>query len=369
MGSSVGRLFRVTTYGESHGKEVGCIVENCPAGLSLTKEDIQEQLDRRRPGQNRISTPRQEQDKINILSGVFQGKTTGTPIALSIENQNTRGHDYNELENLYRPSHGDYSYQARYGIRDHNGGGRASARTTAAIVAAGAIARKILIESLNMDIAAWVSRVEDISLPPQFTLPSLEQIQIITEQNNVRCPHKETAVAMQERIQEARKDRDSLGGLVELQIENIPAGLGDPVFDRLDADLAKIMMAIPACKSVEIGSGIQGTFMRGSSHNDSFTTKNGSITTKTNFSGGIQAGISNGQPISMRIGFKPTPTIGQEQETVDKNLNSVVLQAKGRHDPCVLPRAVPIVEAAACLVLVDHFLRLKTVRLQENFLS
>lgn len=363
MGSSLGRVFRVTTFGESHGKEIGCVVENCPAGMPLNEADIQPQLDRRRPGQNVLTTPRKEQDGVKILSGVFEGKTIGSPIALAIENTNTRGHDYQDLKNVYRPSHADYSYQARYGHRAYTGGGRASARTTAALVAAGAIARKMLIAKTNMRIAAWVARVEDIALPQDFFL-NLDEVISENEKNDVRCPHQVTAAKMSECILSARKDRDSLGGLVELRVENIPAGWGDPVFDRLDADLAKVMMAIPAVKAVEIGSGLAGTFLRGSTHNDPFTVKeqNGEkkIATLQNFSGGIQGGISNGEPIVVRVGFKPTPTIGKEQQTVDNKLNKVVLQARGRHDPCVLPRAVPIVEAAACLILADHYLRTQT---------
>lgn len=362
MGSSLGKIFRVTTFGESHGEQVGCIVENCPAGMSLSENDIQQQLDRRRPGQNKLTTPRRESDKVKILSGVFEGKTLGTPIALSVKNENTRGHDYDELKNIYRPSHGDYSYEARYGHRAYTGGGRASARTTLAIVAAGAVARKILEEKLDVQIAAWVARVENIALPTDFSLLDIEALRHATEASEIRCPHLQTAQAMIERVQEAKKDRDSLGGLIALQVENVPPGLGDPVFDRLDADLAKIMMAIPASKSVEIGSGLQGTFLRGSVHNDPFIAKENKVATTTNNSGGIQAGISNGQPIQLRVGFKPTPTIGKEQTTIDKNLQEKILKAKGRHDPCVLPRAVPIVEAAAALVLADHFLRLHSVR-------
>jgi chorismate synthase len=365
MSSVLGTIFRTTTFGESHGKSVGCVLENCPAGLELTEADIQPDLDRRKPGQSKITTQRNEPDTVNILSGTYQHKTTGAPIAMVVYNQDQREKDYGNLEHVFRPSHADFTYHAKYGHRALTGGGRASARTTIGIVAAGAVAKKLLTLKTNTVIAAYVSAIHKISLPVDYVVPDIHSLKLEIEKNPVRCPDQNMASQMEALILETSKEGDSVGGIIDLVIENPPVGLGSPVFDRLDALLASVMMGIPAVKAVEIGSGFMGAQMKGSEHNDAFYNNGGRIRTRSNFSGGIQGGISNGEPIYMRIAFKPTATIKKEQETVNDKGESVVLQSAGRHDPCVLPRAVPIVEAVAALVLADQFLLNKLSRLEN----
>ncbi|MCO7223084.1 chorismate synthase [Pleionea sp. CnH1-48] len=352
-GDSFGQRFRVTNWGESHGKAIGCVVEGCPAGLELSVDDIQPALDRRRPGQSKIVTQRKEADSVNILSGIVDGKTTGTPISLLIENQDQRSKDYSEMAQLYRPSHADYTYQQKYGIRDVAGGGRSSARVTAPTVAAGAIAQKLLSESLGVSIVAYVKSVGELTADITPETVSSEQV----EANMIRCPDSAMAEKMITKVEQVRKQGDSIGGVVECVVHNVPVGLGEPIFDKLEADLAKAMLSINASKGVEVGSGFDGTKMTGSAHNDIFYNNDGSVATRTNYSGGIQGGISNGMPIIFRTAFKPTATIIKDQETVNLEGEEVTFKARGRHDPCVLPRAVPIVEAMAALVLCDHWLR------------
>ncbi|AOE50076.1 chorismate synthase [Kangiella sediminilitoris] len=357
-GDSLGTLFRVTNYGESHGKGIGVVVEGCPAGLALSEEDIQPYLDKRRPGQSSITTRRDEADSVEILSGTIDGKTTGTPISLFIRNKDQRSKDYSEMAQLFRPSHADYTYHKKYGIRDVAGGGRSSARITAGHVAAGAIARKVLHQALGVDIIGYVKSIQDLELTtePEDINPEL------IETNLVRCPNESLADKMVTKIEKARKSGDSLGGIVECQLRGVPAGLGEPVFDKLEADLAKAMLAINASKGFEIGSGFAGTLEQGSTHNDIFFDDDGVVRTRSNNSGGVLGGISNGMPIVFRVAFKPTPTIIREQETVNKEGRDVVFHGRGRHDPCVLPRAVPIVEAMSALVLCDHFLRFRAYK-------
>jgi chorismate synthase len=353
LGDSFGRLFRVTTFGESHGPAVGAVVDGCPPRLPLTREEIQVELDRRRPGQSRITTQRQEADQVEILSGVRDGLTLGTAIGLVVRNQDQRSDDYAEMRTKFRPSHADYAYQAKYGIRAWEGGGRASARETIGRVAAGAIARKLLAVAAKVEIVAWVQQVHLLDAavdPARVTRAEVES-------NIVRCPDGATAEQMIAAIDQARKDGDSLGGVVEAVARGVPVGLGDPVFDKLEADLAKAMLSLPAAKGFEVGSGFAGTRMRGSEHNDPFYSDGGRVRTRTNRSGGIQGGISNGEEIVLRVAFKPTATILREQQTVDEQGRETVLKPRGRHDPCVLPRAVPIVEAMVALVLADHLLR------------
>ena len=355
-GDSFGKLFKISNWGESHGKGIGVVVEGCPAGLKLNEEDIQPYLDKRRPGQSSITTRRDEADAVEILSGTVDGITTGTPLTLFIRNKDQKSKDYSEMAKLYRPSHADYTYQKKYGIRDV--AGRSSARVTAGHVAAGAVARKVLSEALGVDILGYVKSVQDLELQ---TSPEDVNSEFI-ETNLVRCPDPELAEKMVKKIEAARKSGDSLGGVVECQLRKVPVGLGEPVFDKLEADLAKAMLSINASKGFEIGSGFAGTLMQGSTHNDVFFDDNGSVSTKTNYSGGVQGGISNGMPIIFRVAFKPTPTIIREQETVNLEGEDVVFHGRGRHDPCVLPRAVPIVEAMAALVLCDHFLRFRAYK-------
>ena len=351
-GNIFGTAFRITTYGESHGHSIGVIVDGCPAGLNLSSEDIQVDLDRRRPGQSAIVTQRKEGDKVQILSGVFEGKTTGTPIALQILNTNAKSKDYSHIKDKYRPSHADYTYDQKYGIRDYRGGGRSSARETAARVAAGAIAKKIL-EKEGIDIYAHVSAVGAVKL-----LKSDAKDRSIIELNEIRCANAARAEEMIALIREIRKQGDTIGGTIECVLEQVPVGLGQPVFDRLEADLAKAMLSINACKGFELGSGFEGTLMRGSAHNDAFyKDASGQIQTDTNYSGGIQGGISNGMPVEFRVAFKPVATLMQDQQSVDSKGGQVTVTGKGRHDPCVLPRAVPIVEAMAACVFADHILR------------
>ena len=352
-GDSIGKLFRVTNWGESHGPMIGAVVEGCPSGLELSEADLQPALDRRKPGQSKIVTQRKEGDKVQIVSGLVDGVTTGTPISLQIVNQDQKSKDYSNIANLYRPSHGDFTYQQKYGIRDIAGGGRTSARVTAPSVAAGAIAEKLLFNRHQIKITAWVESVQDLSCDVNPEEVSREQV----ESNIVRCPDPDMAELMIQRIEETRKQGDSLGGVVACCIQSVPVGLGEPVFDKLEADLAHAMLSINASKGFEFGSGFSGTLMRGSEHNDQFISENNNIVTTTNHSGGIQAGISNGMPITFKVAFKPVATLLQKQQTVTKEGEAVEYQVKGRHDPCVLPRAVPIVEAMAALVLCDHSIR------------
>jgi chorismate synthase len=356
MPNCFGHLFRITTWGESHGPGIGVVIDGCPPLLPITAGEIQAELDRRRPGQSDITTPRKEADVVEILSGVYEGKTTGTPIGLFVRNTDQRSSAYNEMKAAFRPSHADFTYQAKFGVRDPNGGGRSSARETIGRVAAGAFARKILSLAHGIETRAYVTRIHDISMPavtPATAFPSLAEV----EATAVRCPDPVTAAAMIARIKDVRSHGDSVGGVIECRIRNVPAGLGEPVFDRLEADLAKAMLSLPATKGFEIGSGFEGTLQKGSEHNDLFETRDGRVRTVTNRSGGVQGGISNGEEIVFRVGFKPTATILQSQQTVDLEGNATELMGKGRHDPCVVPRAVVIVEAMAALVLLDHAMR------------
>ncbi len=350
MSSSFGTLFRITTFGESHCLGVGVVVDGCPPGMPLTESDIQWQLDRRKPGQSAVATDRQESDTVKIQSGTENGLTLGTPISLFVPNKDQRPGDYKSMADIPRPSHADFTYQSKYGIRASSGGGRSSARETIGRVSAGAIADKILKTALDVDIVAWVSQVADIESPePDITALTRSMV----DQTMIRCPEPETAKAMETAVVKAKEDKDSLGGVVSCVCRNVPAGLGEPVFDKLEAILAHAMLSIPATKGFEIGSGFAGARMRGSAHNDPFVQKGNRLGTKSNFSGGIQGGISNGEPIVFRVAFKPPATIGQAQETADFQGQSATLEAKGRHDPCVVARAVPIVESMAALVLVD----------------
>ena len=346
-------LFRVTTFGESHGPAIGVVVDGCPPRLPLDLAQIQAELDRRRPGQSRLVSQRKESDQVEILSGVLDGVTLGTPIAMMIRNQDARSKDYEEISRAYRPSHADYTYDAKYGIRAIAGGGRASARETAGRVAAGAIAQQLLARH-GVSIVAWVDEVQGIAA----SVDDASVTRAAVDTTDVRCPDAVAAAKMTERIERARKDGDSVGGVIRAVARGVPAGWGEPVFDKLEADLAKAMLSIPAVKGVENGSGFAGTLLTGSEHNDVFYRRDdGAIGTRTNRSGGVQGGISNGEPITLRIAFKPTATIMRPQDTVDPDGNPTVLSPKGRHDPCVLPRAVPIVEAMFALVLADHALR------------
>jgi len=354
MGNSFGHLFRITTYGESHGGGVGVVIDGCPPQLEISAAEIQFELDRRRPGQSKITTPRKETDTCEILSGVFEGKTLGTSIAIFVPNKDTRPQDYSEMAVKYRPSHADATYDAKYGIRNWQGGGRSSARETIGRVAAGAIAKKILKQVANVDIVGYVKRIQDLEGIVDPHTVTLEQV----ESNIVRCPDRECAQRMIEKIELIRREGDSIGGVVECVARNVPKGLGEPVFDKLEADLAKGVMSLPASKGFEIGSGFAGTLLTGSEHNDEFYLDDtGTVRTTTNRSGGIQGGITNGESIILRVAFKPTATIRKEQRTVTSIGEETILAAKGRHDPCVLPRAVPMVEAMVALVLCDHLLR------------
>ena len=354
-GNTFGQLFRVTTFGESHGGAVGCVVDGCPPGLKISVEDIQKELDRRRPGQSKITSPRKEDDKIEILSGIFEGKTTGTPIMMMAKNKDARPEDYEKLKDIFRPSHADFTYEKKYGIRNWQGSGRASARETLARVAAGAIAKIFLKEKLGIEFLAYVEQVGEIKVK-DVGVGHVRPEQI--ESNIVRCPDEKTAVKIIQLIDRLIREGDSVGGIIRGIIKNVPAGLGEPVFDKLSADLGKAMLSIPAVKGFEIGSGFEGSKMRGSEHNDSFCLdENKKIKTKTNFSGGIQGGISNGEQIYFRVAFKPVSTIRKAQKTVDKQKQEIILEATGRHDPCVVPRAVPIVEAMAAITIIDHYLR------------
>ena len=351
MNNSYGQLFSITTFGESHGVAIGVILDGCPAGLEIDEAFIQSELDRRKPGQSKITTQRKEDDTFKILSGVFEGRSTGTPIAIVIENQDQRSKDYSHIAETFRPSHADFTYDAKYGNRDYRGGGRSSARETAARVAAGAIA-KLFLKKNGVTINAFVSQVGTIKAP-HYTVLDLAK----TEENIVRCPHAETAEKMINFIDQVRLDRDTVGGTVTCVIQNTPVGLGEPVFDKLHAELGKAMLSINAVKGFEYGSGFDGVALKGSEHNDEFYKEGDRVRTKTNHSGGIQGGISNGEDIYFNVAFKPVATIMQDQQTVDKCGNEAVVSGKGRHDPCVVPRAVPIVEAMAALVLADFTLR------------
>ena len=354
MGNSFGTLFRISTWGESHGGGIGVVIDGCPPRLPLQVEEIQFELDRRRPGQSDITTPRKESDRATIVSGVYEGYTLGTPIGIYVPNSDQRPSAYAEMKDTFRPSHADFTYQTKFGIRNHEGGGRSSARETVGRVAAGAIARKILQLAGDVEIRAYITRIQDIEIPANsLKFPTLQEV----EASPVRCPHPGTAQKMIERIKSVRKNGDSVGGAIECRVRNLPAGLGVPVFDRLEADLAKAMLSIPATKGFEIGSGFEGTRMLGSEHNDIFVNKDGKIGTETNRSGGVQGGISNGEELVFRVAFKPTATLIQSQRTVDKEGNETELMGRGRHDPCVVPRAVPIVESMAALVLTDHWMR------------
>ncbi|WP_242086941.1 chorismate synthase [Aestuariivivens sediminis] len=345
-GNSFGRCFNLTTYGESHGPALGGVIDGCPSGILLDLDAIQQELNRRKPGQSAIVTQRKEPDTVSFHSGIFEGRTTGTPIGFVIENTNQKSHDYSHIKDSYRPSHADYTYDQKYGFRDYRGGGRSSARETACRVVAGAIARQVL---RGVEITAYVSSVGTLSLEKSYTELDLTQV----ESNMVRCPDPSMAAKMEDYIKEVRSKGDTVGGIVSCVLKNVPAGLGEPVFDKLHAELGKAMLSINAVKGFEYGSGFQGSTMYGSEHNDAFNTDG---TTKTNHSGGIQGGISNGMDIYFNVAFKPVATLIQKYETIDKDGNIVEMQGKGRHDPCVVPRAVPIVEAMAALVLADFYL-------------
>lgn len=355
MSNTIGKLFTFTSFGESHGKGIGGIVDGCPPGIALDEDFIQQELDRRKPGQSAIATPRKEDDKVEFLSGVFEGKTTGTPIAFIIWNQNQHSKDYEHLKEVYRPSHADYTYQQKYGIRDHRGGGRSSARETASRVVAGAIA-KLVLRQAGVDIRAFTSQVGPIAMTQTLDSADLSLI----ESNIVRCPQPDVAQQMIDYIAALKKDGDSTGGIISCVIRGVPLGWGEPIFDKLQARLAATMMSINASHGFDYGKGFEGVALKGSEMNDSFIRNKDKITTRTNNSGGIQGGISNGENIYFRVLFKPVATISKKQDTVDVTLNEVALQARGRHDPCVLPRAVPIVEAMAALTLVDLYLNAKT---------
>ncbi len=360
-GSTFGKAFQITTFGESHGLGVGVTIDGCPAGVSLDIEQMQRQLHRRRPGQSSITTQRKEKDDVKVLTGVLNGVTTGAPITLWIGNLDQRSHDYDHIKSVYRPSHADYTYSQKYGIRDHRGGGRSSARETAARVAAGSVAQSML-STFGMTTTAYVSSVGQI----QCTAPHSELDLSQVDENIVRCPDQAVAKMMIAQIEKVRDEGNTVGGVITCVIENVPVGLGEPVFDRLEADLAKAMLSINAVKGFEVGSGFNGASMYGSEHNDPFTLdENEQITTKSNYSGGVQGGISNGMPIYFRVAFKPTSTLMQSQQTIDSDGNETTMTGKGRHDPCVVPRAVPIVESMASIVIADHLMRSRTSKLSS----
>jgi len=353
MASNFGQLFRITTWGESHGGGVGVVVDGCPPRLKLSEADIQPDLDRRRPGQSKIVSPRKESDTVQILSGTFEGKTLGTPICLWVKNEDARSEAYLEVKTKFRPSHADFTYFAKYGIRNWQGGGRASARETVGRVAAGAIAKKMLRERFGVETLAYVSQVQRLVACADPERVKFKDI----ESNIVRCPDPAAAARMIRLIEKMRRAGDTVGGVIEGLARGVPAGWGEPVFDKLEADLAKAMLSLPAARAFEIGSGFAGTRLTGRAHNDPFRARRGKVFTKTNYSGGIQGGISNGQTIFFRVAFKPVATVLHEQDTVDETFHNTTLRGRGRHDPCVLPRAVPIVEAMTALVLADHALR------------
>ena len=362
MGNTFGQLFRVTTFGESHGGGIGVVIDGCPPKIDISEADVQRELDRRRPGQSKITTQRKEEDRCEILSGIFEGKTLGTPIAILVRNQDARPEAYAAMKETFRPSHADFTYEAKYGIRNWQGGGRASARETIGRVAAGAIARKVLEKFYpKIDIVAYVRQVHEIVAKIDKSKVKTKDV----EANIVRCPDNATAKRMISLIEQTRAAGDSLGGVIECVVRNAPPGLGEPVFDKLEADLAKAMLSLPATKGFEIGSGFSATRMKGSQHNDAFEMRDNRVRTSTNFSGGIQGGISNGEEIYFRVAFKPTATIAREQKTVTASRQQTKLAARGRHDPCVLPRAVPMVETMAALVLCDHALRQRAINPQR----
>ena len=351
MGNVFGRIFRISTFGESHGKALGVIIDGCPAGLEIDEVYIQDELRRRKPGQSKITTQRKEEDEVEILSGVFEGKTTGTPISMLIRNTDQKSRDYSHIAESFRPSHADYTYSQKYGVRDYRGGGSSSARETAARVAAGAVA-KLLLKHYNITVQAYVSQAGEISLSKPYQELDLS----LTETNIIRCPDTEVAAQMIAHIDQVRKDRDTIGGIVSCVAMGVPPGLGEPVFDRLHAALGQAMLSINAVKGFEYGSGFKGIQMRGLTHNDAFYKDGDKVRTKTNNSGGIQGGISNGEDIYFNVAFKPVATIMQDQESINESGDAVTVSGKGRHDPCVVPRAVPIVEAMAALVLADYLL-------------
>lgn len=351
MGNSFGKIFKISTFGESHGKAIGVIVDGCPSGLSIDEVYIQNELRRRKPGQSKITTQRKEEDEVEILSGVFEGKTTGTPISMLIRNTDQKSKDYSHISESFRPSHADYTYSQKYGNRDYRGGGRSSARETAARVAAGAIA-KLFLQHFDITVQAYVSQAGEVAL----SKPYQELDLTLTESNIIRCPDPEVAERMIAHIDQVRKDRDTIGGIVTCVAQGVPAGLGEPVFDRLHAELGKAMLSINAVKGFEYGSGFKGIEMRGSQHNDAFYQEGDIVKTRTNHSGGIQGGISNGEDIYFNVAFKPVATIMQDQESINEKGEAITVSGKGRHDPCVVPRAVPIVEAMAALVLADYLL-------------
>ena len=355
MGNTFGQLFRITTWGESHGGGVGVVVDGCPPRLKLTEADIQPDLDRRRPGQSKIVTPRKENDTVQILSGTFEGKTLGTPISMWVKNQDARSEAYNEMASKFRPSHADYTYFAKYGFRNWQGGGRTSARETIGRVAAGAIAKKLLRERFGVEVLAYVKQVQKLSAEVNPDKVKVSDI----EANIVRCPDAKMAARMIRLIEKTRNAGDTVGGIVEGVARGVPAGWGEPVFDRLEADLGKAMMSLPASKGFDIGSGFDSIYLTGLQHNDPIRSKRGKVFTTSNRSGGIQGGISNGETIYFRVAFKPVATVMHEQDTIDTELKNTTLRGRGRHDPCVLPRAVPMVEAMTALVLIDHALRHK----------
>ena len=358
MGNTFGQLFRVTTFGESHGGGIGVVIDGCPPRIGISEAEIQRDLDRRRPGQSKLTTQRKEEDRCELLSGVFEGRTLGTPIAILVRNKDARPEDYSEIARKFRPSHADYTYEAKYGIRNWQGGGRASARETIGRVAAGAIAKKTLSGLYgDFELVAYVTQINEVSAKIDRSTLTMNDV----EKNVVRCPDAAAAKKMISLVEQIRDAGDSVGGVIECVARGIPSGLGEPVFDKLEADLAKAMLSIPAAKGFDIGSGFAATQMRGSQHNDAFETRAGRIRTTTNNSGGVQGGISNGEDIYFRVAFKPPATIALEQKTVTTSKEQTELAARGRHDPCVLPRAVPIVEAMAALVLCDHALRQNAV--------
>ena len=354
MSNIFGKIFKISTYGESHGKAIGVIIDGCPSGIEINEKDIQLELNRRKPGQSKITTQRNESDSVEILSGVFNGKTTGSPISLFIKNKDQKSSDYDHITTVFRPSHADYTYHKKYENRDFRGGGRSSARETANWVAAGAIAKKIL-EDLGIEINAYVSRVGKLKMDTNYKNLNLKN----TDSNIVRCPDKNFANKFIEIIDEARKNRDTVGGVISCIISGCPVGIGEPIFGKLHAELGKAMLSINAVKGFEYGSGFKGSEMYGSEHNDQFEIKEDKIKTKSNYSGGIQGGISNGEDIYFNVAFKPVSTIMKDQQSVDSDNNKVTVSGKGRHDPCVVPRAVPIVEAMAANVLVDLYLQSK----------
>ncbi|MFH1721016.1 MAG: chorismate synthase [Candidatus Altiarchaeota archaeon] len=357
MDNTFGKMFQLTTWGESHGPSVGCVVDGCPAGLRLTLNDIQKELARRRPGQSKLTTIRSEKDRAEILSGVFEGKTLGTPISIAVKNKDVDSKNYKKLINTPRPGHADYTWGAKFGNVDFRGGGRASARETVGRVAGGAVARKLLAE-FKIDILGFAREIGGLSFDGEIKPSLFSSLRKKTEKNNVRCPNGLVAAEMEEIILAAKRQRDSVGGVVEVIACGVPAGLGEPVFDKLDADLAKALMSIPAVKAVEVGEGFVQSCLKGSEANDEFIWKNKKVCTKTNLAGGINGGISNGMPIVVRAYIKPTASIGLSQNTINlKSKRSSKIKIEGRHDPCVVPRAVPIVESMVCLVLADHGIR------------